>query len=553
MPKAKAPSYSDTELAAVQLELRRRQREKAQRLIGYRTDPLGYLRQQFPDVTFSPDIEKTIQAVAKYPVVGIESGNSTGKTHCAAFIIKWFYDCFGAEEDEDEQSSCEIYVGASPPARNLNRIYSELSVLYRKYPKVFAGDELKAERLISGPKHFVEFVPIPANQKPEQQKEAFAGKHARYMLFLLDEANGVPESIYGAIRECMTSGLVVRLVFFYNPRGREGPAYERVHAGRCYSLRIPQLTHPNVLEGYPVIPGAVTRDSVVKMIATMTHPLRPTQEWDDDLCFDIPPQLVGASAIDDNGQELEPLTDDPREIHNQDFCSIVLGRPPKTSANRLIPDEWIDEARSKWDYYVAQNGERPPLLIDAIMGLDVAEEHDLNALVLRYGTFVPMPETWTGVNIPETERRAYERFQTVTCTEIFVDGTGLGAGVAPHLVEKGVPATSVKIASSPTLTYIETATGERTEIEFRSLRDQLLWQLREWLDPKRGAMLPPLQRMIEPMRKMTYRKHHISLKIEVMDKPVIKSLLGYSPDEMEALALTFARSGGGWGMWVARR
>jgi hypothetical protein len=77
-----------------------------------------------------------------------------------------------------------------------------------------------------------------------------------------------------------------------------------------------------------------------------------------------------------------------------------------------------------------------------------------------------------------------------------VDGTGIGAGVAPYLQREGINATSVMVASKPT---------ESTELgEFRILRDQLWWACRESLRTDPGSMLPPDEMLIEELCVPTY-------------------------------------------------
>jgi hypothetical protein len=110
-----------------------------------------------------------------------------------------------------------------------------------------------------------------------------------------------------------------------------------------------------------------------------------------------------------------------------------------------------------------------------------------------------------------------------------VDATGVGAGVAPHLVRLKCQANGVKVASSPTF---------KTELgEFGILRDQLWWAVREWLRTDPGAMLPPDELLCEELEKPNYAI--TNGKIKVSSKDVLRELLRRSPDRADALALTF--------------
>jgi hypothetical protein len=89
------------------------------------------------------------------------------------------------------------------------------------------------------------------------------------------------------------------------------------------------------------------------------------------------------------------------------------------------------------------------------------------------------------------------------------------------------------VASSPTY---------KTEMgAFGLMRDQLWWEVREWLRTDPGAMLPPDEELIEELGIPTYET--TAKEIKVMDKPTMKKLLGRSPDRAEALIMTFAPNG----------
>src|SRR5690606_4948313 len=83
--------------------------------------------------------------------------------------------------------------------------------------------------------------------------------------------------------------------------------------------------------------------------------------------------------------------------------------------------------------------------------------------------------------------------------------------------------------------------------DFYQLRDQIAWEVREWLENDAGAMLPPDDALLEELRAMTYEVDTKG-KIRVVQKKVVREILGRSPDAFDALALTFApepRSAGG--------
>jgi hypothetical protein len=85
---------------------------------------------------------------------------------------------------------------------------------------------------------------------------------------------------------------------------------------------------------------------------------------------------------------------------------MVLGEYPAQGTNQLISREWISQARTRWDIYVAENGEKSPIGTRAIQGVDVAEfGSDANVLCSRFGGFVEMPVVWSGIDTVSTGDR----------------------------------------------------------------------------------------------------------------------------------------------------
>lgn len=518
---------------------------------------------------------KSIEYAGRIPTVAIGvPGDETfltqfveHNTHVFGRIIKWFLDTHSVDGE------CEVYVTAAPPAANLRNVWGHLQMLQIKYPKLFPSRVMEDVYYVN-PKHilegseargkwFAKTVPIPDQASPEKRKESFTGKHAPYMLFIMDEANSIDEPIWGAIEECLRGAIVGRVVFAFNPRTREGAAFNRWQNGGCNPIQISALTHPNVRTGRIVIPGAVARTDVVKATAAWTIPLPEGQEYDEETCFMLPDFLVGKSAVLNNGEMSEPLTPGARLIVNTDYAYSILGRPPKVGVNSLIHPDWIASARARYDQWVSEFGDNPPEAVRPVMGMDVATESlksDNNPVCGRWGGYIKF-ETWGSTELPDTERRVAEIYRNWKARTVFVDGTGVGAGVAAHLTEKGVNAVKILSESKPTGIALEFTNGGRSEGHFDKLYDQLLWAIREWLNPlnNQDAMLPPNERLIDALYKLTYRKHSLNGKIQVgrivrekqgdgtpLPKTTLKMTLGYSPDELWALALTFAPDGGSW-------
>jgi len=473
--------------------------------------------------SFTDDVKRLLESVRDNPLTVAQSANATGKTHAAARVAAWFYKCF---------PESQVYTAAAPPENNLKRLlWGEIGTVLEAHPNLFTGDQVKSLQISSSARHFLCGVTIPMSGTDAQREAKFAGKHAPYLLFIIDEGDAVPDEVYRGIESCMSGGHARMLVMF-NPRAEAGEVYRMARDGRAKVVNLSAFSHPNVVSGRDEIPGAVTRVTTVRRINEWCRPLSPGESPDNE-CYELPEFLEGKVATSQSGQAYPPLQPGWYKIMEPAFSYMVLGEYPAQASTQLISREWIARARSRWDSYVTEYGEVPPQGASAVLGLDVGEfGTDANVACFRYGNFVERPVAWGGVDTTVTAERAMEEFnrrETMLCQ---VDATGVGAGVAPLMIRHGCPAIAVKVASSPTM---------KTELgEFNTLRDQLWWAAREWLRTDQ-AMLPPDEMLLEELRTPTYEIRNG--KIRVMDKATMRDLLKRSPDRADALCLTFNETG----------
>ena len=174
----------------------------------------------------------------------------------------------------------------------------------------------------------------------------------------------------------------------FNPRAQVGPIYLREKNRQANVVELSAFSHPNVITGEDVIPGAVTRDTTVRRINMWTRALALDENPDAE-CFEVPDFLVGTVAQGLDGEFFQPLPEGPRKIIDPAFAYMVLGQYPAHSATQLISETCIDNAFTRWKAYVAQFGEKPPEGVRPIMSLDIAEYGtDYCVSWLRYGGFL---------------------------------------------------------------------------------------------------------------------------------------------------------------------
>jgi hypothetical protein len=502
----------------------------------YPQKPIEFIEDELKGVLYD-DLQELCRSVRDHVITIAQSANAVGKTWVGARIAAWFYK---------SMPWAQVYTTAAPPEENLKRLlWGELGFLFNDLKsEVFADDTLTTMQIErSNKKSFIAGVTIPSSGTETEREAKFSGKHAPALLFIVDEGDAVPEAVYKGIESCMSGGFI-RLLIMLNPRAEAGTPFRYSKDGRAHVVRLSALNHPNVTTGENKIPGAVTREITVRRINAWTRPARPGERVPEDSRFDVPDFLIGSVATDNNGGVYPPLPAGARRILDQAFSYMVLGEYPAQGSNQLISKEWIARARARYDAYVAQYGEVPPVGIRAKAGLDVADEgDDSNAACFRYGGFVAPIQTWGGVDpimtgdffcdlIDDGEPLQEDGRHKIDMVN--VDGIGVGSGTSAYLGRLNVQANKCMVSEAPTV--------EIEQGKFGCLRDQLWWLCREWLRTDTGAMLPPDEDLLEELTIPTYGIKNGKLKI--MDKDTMKKSLKRSPDKGDALCLTFYDDGG---------
>ena len=530
MAKTPPVLLSPAKLCEIELEFRKRGLKKETVNIQtvdfakYRLAPVSFGVEVLGE-SYTPDVITLMESVRDYPITVARSANAVGKTHSAARIALWFYKVF---------PGAQVYTTAAPPEGNLKKLlWGEIGSLVNRHPSLFEHDRISTLNIFRDAQTFITGVTIPMAGTPEQREAKFNGKHAPYLLFIVDEGDAVPYEVYRGIEACMSGGHA-RLLVMFNPRGAQGPVYQMERDHTAHIVELTAFNHPNVVTGNDVIPGAVSREKTVRRLNEWSRPLA-ANELPDTECFELPAFLEGVVGTSTDGHEYEPLPAGWRKITNPALSYMVLGIYPPQSELQLISRAWIQAAVTRWLTYVALHGETPPPATRAVLGYDVAEYgKDKNVLAVRYGGWVArFGQTWSGVDPDTGAIHAAGIYQQLDAERVSVDATGVGSGVPARMTRLGCNADGVKVASSPTF---ETEAGT-----FSMLRDQLWWSVREWLRVDTGAMIPPEEELVEELACPSYGI--INGKIRVTDKDSMREMLGRSPNYADALCLTFAPEG----------
>jgi phage terminase large subunit len=272
-----------TTVAEVWLAAIREHRRAASRITfpstRYREDPVAFFREIVGVEPWAKQVE-ILEAVRDHPRVAIASGHKVSKSHSAAGLALWYYCSF-----PDARA-----VMSSTTARQVDQIlWRELKMMRarggrcltcktedpdgRTIPRpcphsaVVGGEIGELARTGLKSDDFREIVGFTA-----REAEAVAGISGRNLMYIIDEASGVPEAIFEAIEGNRAGG--ARIVLFSNPTKTSGEFFDAFHskAQFYHTIRVSSEETPNVVQGKAVIPGLATREWIEEK----------KQEWGED-------------------------------------------------------------------------------------------------------------------------------------------------------------------------------------------------------------------------------------------------------------------------------
>ncbi len=327
-----------------------------------------------------------------------------------------------------------------------------------------------------------------------QQGATLAGLHADHVLFILDESGGIPDSVMASAEAALSSCVEGHIVQAGNPTHLEGPLWRACTTERA-------LWHVTEITADPDDPKRSTR-------------VKP--EWAREQI-----QKYGA--------------DNPWVLVN------VFGKFPPGSLNTLIgPDECREATKRS---YRAED----VAAFARVLGVDVARfGDDASVIFPRQGMVAHPPLKYRNIDGTQGAGVVARKWLDWSADAVFIDDTGgWGASWIDNLRRIGHQPVGVGFASRPNDPRYD---NKRTEMYFEAI---------EWI--KQGGALPSIDtpgspELIAALSQTTYGFRGDRLLLE--PKEQVKARLGYSPDDADAFALTFAqpatRAGMGYGGNVRR-
>ncbi len=406
--------------------------------------------------------------------MSIMSGTGTGKDFFAALVLLYFMCCF-------KNSRCTATANTAKQLRNV--LWAEISKamsLSRKMSDEMGSPTMLQEIFVwqsekvyvkqgEGKEWFVEGVTIGATTSHSEEAEAIAGRHEKYTLMLADEASAIPEGIFKAMEGTLT-GVVNLILVIFNPTRATGFAVESATKDKRF-----------------VQARWDSRDSeIVKKSHT--------------------DGLIEKYGIDSN----------PARIR-------VLGLPPLSDDDSLIPWDWIEDARMR---------ALEPVDTDMIIkGADFGAGGDKSVICTRKGGVVYPFKRNNTKDSNELVDWVYSDFLHSEADMLAGDVIGIGYHVVGDL-KKRLGSEKVRAVDSR---------SRASSPRFSNKRAENYWNLREVFEDKSISLaLLPEDDYRELSDQLGATKYTIDNGIRIIKKEKIKKEVGHSPDEGDALANTYA-------------
>lgn len=332
----------------------------------------------------------------------------------------------------------------------------------------------------------------------DQQANSLAGLHEDHIMFVIDEAGGVPDAVMAAAEAALANAgtevnpdAEARLLICGNPTHLSGPLY-RACSSEASLWSVIEIT------GDPDNPKRSPRIS---------------KEWARQQIF-----KYGAD--------------------NSWVLVNVFGRFPPQSLNALLGP---DDMEAAFRRVLPQDAYS---WAPKILGVDVARQGDDRSVIApRQGLVYFKPKI---MRIPDTMQVAAVVAQAINKFRpdaVFVDASGgYGVGVIDRLRDLGHDCIEVQFG------------GKALDRLYFDKRTEMAFEFAQAV--KGGACLPDLPELKEEAVAMTYE--HKADRMKLIEKDQIKETIGRSPDLFDAYMLTHAfpvakREAEGWAKMAGRQ
>lgn len=448
-------------------------------------EPAGWVKEKLGEHLWSKQIE-IMETVRDNRHTAVHSCHESGKSFTAARVVGWWLD---AHPPGTAFAVTTAPTGSQVRAilwREINRAHAKGTLIGRtNQTEWWLGKEM-----------------IAFGRKPsDYDTEAFQGIHARYVLVVIDEANGVPKSLWDAA-ETLVANDNSRVLAIGNPDDptshfatvcKPGSGWKTIHIGWEHT--------PNATGEY--VPPAVAEE------------------------------LIGATWV----QEREERWGKDSPL----YISKVKGLFPPYASDSVVPWSWVqncqkDEGPHIWPRRHEYDARGELIVPKRVIGLDPGAGGDKSVMWYREGNRAIEKREDHSSDPDQLVGKAMRFIRDVRADAVHIDEIGIGWGTAGFLkreieeahLEWECDVLTVNVADSP----------EDRE-HYLNLRAEIWWdvgrensRLGRW--DLRAVDDDTVAQLIAP--KYSTKRNGL---VVVEKKEDLRARIGRSPDDADALLLAF--------------
>jgi len=498
---------------------KKRKAKKRVDLTKYKDKPIEFAQEILGVKHLTEEQKQILLSVRDRNTTNVQAAHSVGKSYSMSLVVIWYV--FAVQG--------LVYTTAPTLQQVKDILWSEIRQLYDRYNAKLGGSR---GELFLKKNEFSKAIGYTAKHT---DSNAFQGRHAINLLLIQDEADGISSVIDEAFESCLT-GSQNRGVRIGNPLTSNSSFFK---ACQLDNIKITVWNHPNVKFGYELVEADNGKpihrlkpeiaDRILKPLNEQKDdPVKPQEEWPEDLPRDIIPGAVSVSWIE------------KVRVKYGEFSAYWMSRVeaefPGDDVDGLIPMSWLRNARERYDndpdyWDKAAKNDRWRI------GADVADGGgDEHAVSTWRG------KVWYGIKYiqPRNDEQDTVRLATdylIPMIENFggmysiaVDNTGVGAGTLATLKQRGYFATGCKFGADA-----------KNKLEYANLKTELFWEMRDGLRLGQIAIAPlgdDEDRVFEEIASIRYVTNTEDKK-RTEKKADTKKRLKRSPDGADASAIAW--------------
>lgn len=498
----------------------------------YNSDPGRWGQERLQEFYWSAQIEILISiAVNRYTAV--KSSHDSGKSFIAArAAVKWL----------DQHEPGEAFVVSTAPTS------AQVSaILWREIKRAHNKGAFKGNITAAGyPQWKIDGELVGYGRKPaDYSQSAFQGIHARFVLVIIDEANGVDVNLFNAV-DALVTNVNARVLAIGNPDDptshfasvcKPNSGWHVIHID---GLRTPNFTQEAVewVDCHQCRQLERERPLIQDLFEAEGVPY--ADEWVPE---DLRDMLLSPLWVEERlhrwvGLPTEGQTIAEAATKSSLFTSKVRGLFPDDASEGICPLGWVEGAMAR--YVQWREDGRPPLPVNErhVLGADIADQgEDFTVIAFREGHICYEIRRHRNADTMETTGKIKAAMSARHGSLGIIDSIGIGAGVLARLREQHVPV--LGFVASKSGKPFKDATGEFT---FTNLRAAAWWRMRELLDPSQpggSKILLPDSEILKADLTVPHWKVLSGGAIQIESKEDIRKRLGRSTDEGDAVVMCF--------------